>query len=128
MKKINWLTAAFILILTLIVIAANLGLGPVYFPFMYSLPGLDKIGHFLLMGILAFLVNLVLDLKKIQLFRRDFLVGSLAVLLVVTLEEISQLFLVFRAFSLLDLIFDLGGILLGSRLAARYKEKHTPEL
>lgn len=126
MKRINWITAAFILILILIVITANLGLGPDYFPFMYSVPGLDKVGHFVLMGILAFLINLVLNLKKLRIFGQDFLIGSMAVLLVVALEEFSQLFLVFRAFSILDLVFDLGGILLGGKLACWYSGKREP--
>ena len=126
MIRINWITAAFILLLSLIVITANLGLGPVYFPFMYSFPGLDKVGHFVLMGILAFLINLVLNLKKLRIFGQDFLIGSMAVLLVVALEELSQLFLVFRAFSILDLVFDLGGILLGGQLASWYSGKREP--
>ncbi len=118
MKAIKWLTGVFILILILIVVIANLGLGSIYFPFIYSIPGLDKIGHFFLMGVLSFLINLLLKAKKIQLFSLDFLVGSLVVFLVVALEEISQLFLTYRAFSWLDLIFDIGGIFLGGRLAS----------
>jgi len=118
MKGIKWLTGIFILALTLIVIIANLGLGPIYFPFIYNAAGLDKVGHFFLMGMLSFLVNILLKSKKVIIFSLDFLIGSLVVTFVVALEELSQLFLVFRAFSWLDLVFDLGGIFLGGRLAA----------
>ena len=108
----------FILVLILIVLIANFGLGPEYFPFLYTIPGIDKVGHFFLMGILSFLVNLLFKAKKTQLFSLEILIGSLVVNLVVTLEELSQLFLIYRAFSWLDLAFDLGGIFLGGRLAS----------
>ena len=109
MKLIKWLTGVFILVLILIVVIANLGLGSTYFPFIYSIPGLDKIGHLFLMGVLSFLVNFLLKAKKVQILSFSFLLGSLVVILVVALEELSQLFLIYRAFSWLDLVFDLGG-------------------
>ena len=115
----KWLTGGFILLLILIVLIANLGLGPVYFPFVYDFPGLDKIGHFLLMGTLSFLVNTTLGAKKIRILSANLLLGNLLVILVVVLEEISQIFLVHRACSVLDLAFDLGGIILGGYAAQR---------
>ncbi len=125
MKLIKWLTGVFILVLILIVVIANLGLGSTYFPFIYSIPGLDKIGHFFLMGVLSFLVNFLLKAKKVQILSFSFLLGSLVVILVVALEELSQLFLIYRAFSWLDLVFDLGGIFLGGQLAAWLKKRQT---
>ena len=125
MKRIKWLTGLFILVLILIVVIANLGLGSTYFTFIYNIPGLDKIGHFFLMGILSFLVNFLLKAKKVQILSFSFLIGSLVVILVVALEELSQLFLIYRAFSCLDLVFDLGGIFLGGQLAAWLKKRQT---
>jgi len=125
MKGIKWITGLFILVLILIVITANLGLGYEYFPFMYTIPGLDKVGHFFLMGVLSILVNLLFKAEKTRLVSQDFLIGSLVVVLVVTLEELSQLFLIHRAFSWLDLAFDLGGIFLGGRLASWLVRKTT---
>ncbi len=115
----KWLTGGFILLLILIVIIANLGLGPIFFPFIYDIPGLDKIGHFCLMGTLSYLVNRTLGSKRIQILSANLLLGNLLVILVVGLEEISQIFLVHRAFSVLDLAFDLGGIILGGYIAQR---------
>lgn len=117
MRKIKFLTGGFILILILIVVIANLGQGPVYFPFIYAVPGLDKVGHLLLTGTLSFLVNILLKTDKTNFLSIKILKGSLIIVLVVTLEELSQIFLSYRAFSWLDLAFDLGGILLGGRLA-----------
>ena len=122
MKLVKWLTGAFIIALFLIVVIANLGLGSTYFPFIYSIPGLDKIGHFFLMGVLSFLINFLLKTKKIRLLSLDILLGSLVVVLVVTLEELSQIFLVYRAFSWLDLVFDLGGVVLGGQVAVWLKK------
>jgi hypothetical protein len=117
MARVKWLTGGFILVLVLIVLIANLGLGPVYFPFIYHYPGLDKVGHFILMGLLSLLINSLYIAEKIRFFSLRILKGSLAVFLVVFLEELSQIFLTYRAFSWLDLAFDLGGIILGGRLA-----------
>ena len=122
MKLVKWLTGAFIIALFLIVVIANLGLGSTYFPFIYSIPGLDKIEHFFLMGVLSFLINFLLKTKKIRLLSLDILLGSLVVVLVVTLEELSQIFLVYRAFSWLDLVFDLGGVVLGGQVAVWLKK------
>lgn len=119
MKWLKWLTGVFILTLILIVLIANLGLGRTYFPFIYDVPGVDKVGHFLLMGILSFLVNLLLKTKRVQISSLNILLGSLLVTFVVVLEELSQIFLIYRAFSWLDLAFDLGGIFLGGHLASR---------
>ena len=74
MKLIKWLTGVFILVLILIVVIANLGLGSTYFPFIYSVPGLDKIGHFFLMGVLSFLINLLLKAKKNPALLTGFLI------------------------------------------------------
>ena len=117
MNKITWLTGGFIFLLILIILIANLGLGPVYFPFIYNYPGLDKIGHLLLMGLLSFLVNTFLKGKKITVLSLKLLKGSLIVFFLVALEEFSQILLASRAFSLLDLAFDLAGIIVFGRLA-----------
>ncbi len=114
--------------LVVIVVFANLGLGPVYFPLVFNVPGLDKVGHFFLMGMLTLLVNVLFKSKRIQILSLNFFLGSLLVTLVVTLEELSQLFLIYRAFSWLDLFFDLGGIFLGGRLAYRMMKKREVEV
>ena len=103
-------TMLFIGFLILIVVVANLGLGPTIFPFIYLIPGGDKIGHFLLMGLLSFLVNTLLKGTRTQILSFELLKGSIIVGVIVTLEELSQLFLMYRAFSLIDLIFDYAGI------------------
>ncbi|MGB2963556.1 MAG: VanZ family protein [Anaerolineales bacterium] len=113
----KWITIVFIVLLILIVIVANLGLGPSFFPFIYQIPGGDKLGHFFLMGILSFLVNIILKTKKIRIFSINFLLGILIVMAIVTIEELSQIFLDYRVFSIIDLVTDYFGIVLFGYLA-----------
>jgi VanZ family protein len=114
----KWVTYIFIVLLILIVIAANMGLGPLFFSFVYLLPGGDKAGHFILMGLLSFLINSVMRASRVQVFSFDLLKGSLIVMAIVTIEELSQIFLKYRGFSLFDLFFDYTGIIIFGRFAA----------
>lgn len=114
----KWLSIILGVILIFIVIVANLGLGPAVFPFIYLIPGLDKAGHFILMGVLSFLINSVMSASRANIFSVDFLKGSLIVIVIATIEEFSQLFLKFRAFSILDLFFDYSGIIIFGYFAA----------
>lgn len=114
----KWLSIILGVILIFIVIVANLGLGPAVFPFIYLIPGLDKAGHFILMGVLSFLINSVMSASRVNIFSVDLLKGSLIVIVIATIEEFSQLFLKFRAFSILDLFFDYSGIIIFGYFAA----------
>ena len=97
--------------------------------FVGNIPYGDKLGHFCLMGGFAFLLNLVLDARTIKFWKFNFLLGSLIVLTIVTLEEFSQIFIRGRTFDLGDLFFDYLGIFLFGELARficrRYKKKEV---
>ncbi|MBE0540853.1 MAG: VanZ family protein [Verrucomicrobia bacterium] len=111
---------AFVLFMAGLVALADSGHGRQFFRLADKVPGGDKIGHFLLFGMLAFLVNLVLRAAQIRLWRISFLKGSAAVLFVATLEEFSQLFLRSRSFDLGDLTADILGICFFGWLAKKY--------
>lgn len=117
------ITILFIIVLILIIVIANLGLGPTFFPFMYEISGADKVGHFLLIGILTFLVNIVLNRKMVKLLSRNVLLGSMIIMVIVTIEEFSQIFLQYRAFSLIDLLFDYLGIFVFGYLTRLVKQQ-----
>lgn len=108
---------AFFSLLTVVLLSANLGWNLSVLKFKDLMPHGDKVSHFFLMGGLAFFVNLLLNCKQKILFQRSILIGSLFVVIGVTLEEFSQLFIPRRNFDLLDLACDYLGILLFSRLA-----------
>lgn len=110
--------AIFVGLLAVIVIGADTGALPDFVRTLYSFPGGDKAGHFLLMGTLSALINLGLGANPAALGSRRFILGSIVVMVAVTLEEVSQLWFRTRTFSPLDLSFDYAGILCGAYLAS----------
>jgi polysaccharide biosynthesis protein VpsQ len=77
---------------------------------MYAFPNGDKVGHFFLLGILAFLVNLSLGGKTVGILSMHIQLGSLLVAVLSVVEEFSQSFFPARSASLLDLLASLFGI------------------
>lgn len=120
-KKSNILqmtcTVLFMLLLGLILYFANRGQMPAPITALYAFPLGDKIGHFVLMGLLGLSLNLLLPSR-----RQAVLPGSLAALCLVTLEEISQLFFLSRSFSFSDLGFSILGILSADLALRRLKK------
>jgi len=84
---------------------------------VYTLPLGDKISHFFLMGGFAFFVNLALSCRTFTFRKKQILTGSAVVLILVLLEEFSQIYFPYRTFSIGDIIADTGGIILFSYLA-----------
>jgi hypothetical protein len=122
-----WLAAAFLLLIILIIIAADLGWAGRFFPWVAYVPGQDVTAHFILIGSLAMLVNLALNRRSLRIARRSVQLGSVIVLLVVTIEEFSQLWISTRGFSLYDLSADILGILiLGGRGSAKLHARFSP--
>ena len=83
---------------------------PPVIKFTESIPFFDKIGHFFLMGIFAFIVNMALSCKTFSVGDYNILTGSTVVLALVLLEEFSQIFITYRSFSYFDILFDILGI------------------
>jgi hypothetical protein len=68
-SMVKWIALCFILVILVIVLLADLGIIPGFLAGLYNFPNGDKVGHFLLMGILALLVVLsvvVNSVKKIS--------------------------------------------------------------
>lgn len=108
----RWIFAAGWLVLVgLIIFCADRRLLTPVFRFITAHPGSDKAGHFVLIGGTAFLLNLALGLREVRWLGRGWLLGSVLVGAVFTLEEISQLWFPARTFDLLDLAGDYAGIL-----------------
>lgn len=114
--RIKILTIVYILILAGIIVLADLK-GTSFFAFLQYIPYGDKVGHFCLMGMFAFLLNLTLRAKTISVWRFNYLLGSLIVATVVTLEEFSQIYISGRTFDLIDLLFDFAGIFIFGEIA-----------
>lgn len=115
--RIKILAAIYFLILAAIVFLVDRPATQPLFRFVYNIPVGDKIGHFCLMGLFSLLLNLALKAKAIKIGKFNFLLGSLIVLVVVVVEEFSQLWVRGRTFDAGDLLFDFAGIVLFGELA-----------
>lgn len=107
----KWLTILFALFILFIIILADLGhlslLG-----FLNRIPFGDKVGHFILYGILTLLLDLTLLRSKRFTLRPSLLVLRVALILAVLIgiEEYSQQFFAKRTFDLVDLMFSYLGV------------------
>ncbi len=115
--RIKILAVIYIFILAGIIVLADVRQTQFLFSFIRSLPFGDKIGRFFLMGIFSLLVNLALSAKTVQLWKFKYLLGSLIVSAIVTLEEFSQIFVRGRTFDAGDLIVDFAGIVFFGEIA-----------
>lgn len=113
------LAAAYFAVVALIIWLADHRDTQFIFGWLQALPGGDKLGHFLILGGFAFVLNHSLRYRTASLGGKPVLLGSLIVLLLAVAEETSQLFIPGRTFDLLDLAADALGILLLGRLACR---------
>jgi polysaccharide biosynthesis protein VpsQ len=88
---------------------------------------MDKVGHFLLMGILAYLANLAWKNKTIQILSMKIPIAILLIALIVGAEEYSQKFFVTRTSSWADFGASLLGILLIGWFCSQWTLKHVSE-
>lgn len=117
----KWLTILFTLFILLIIVLAdtgNLGLLAV----VYHIPYADKLGHFILYGILALLINLTLFRSLPNRNRVGVVLASGVILgLLIGLEEFSQRSFTTRTFGLDDLSASYLGVIVFSWLAVKSK-------
>jgi polysaccharide biosynthesis protein VpsQ len=125
--KLKWLAALYVLFLVVLVFLVDQKQYQFLFRFVRQTPHADKVGHLLLMGLFSFTINLALSARRISIGRVSLLLGSLIVLLVVTLEEFSQRYVRYRTFDLLDLLFDYTGIFLFGQLALYLMKRRRPQ-
>ena len=118
----KWLAILFFLFIILVIVLADMGALPRIFSWVYDFPGGDKIGHFVLYGILTFLLDLAFfqSLPHSDWKRVAVMIG-LVLALLIGLEEFSQKWFVRRTFSLLDLSFSYLGVLFFSWVALKRK-------
>ena len=119
MRK-NWPTYLIVICALLIVIMVDSGNLPRSITRLYDFPNGDKLGHFLLMGLLSYFLNstAIASLPRIEPATLIWRV-SLTLAFIVTLEELSQQFFPRRTFSLVDLAFSYAGIVFFGWLVVR---------
>jgi len=104
-----WFFLYCIFIVTVLLVA-DLGLMPNISALLHGYSGLDKVGHFILVGILAWLFNSAFRLGQLNLGGLKIFVGTIVIATVVTLEEVAQLWIYTRRFELIDLLAGYLGI------------------
>ena len=124
--RIKILLVVYFFVLAFIIFVADRKGTRYLLDFVGNIPYGDKIGHFCLMGGLAFLLNLVLNAKTFSFLKINWLIGSLIVFIVVTLEECSQIFIRGRTFDWGDLAVDYLGILIFGELAKLICRRNKP--
>jgi polysaccharide biosynthesis protein VpsQ len=117
MKQIRIITIAFFLFFVYVIWAADNNVLPAWIIALYHYPNGDKVGHFLILGLLAFLINCSLPNLTVRLFTLSVPIGTMIVTALAIVEEISQSFFPARTFSLLDLGSSLSGIIVYSFLS-----------
>ena len=115
-SRLRVLTLLYGLTLILLVVVADRG--SLVTSYLAGLPAGDKVGHFVLMGLMAYLLNSSLGGKEVRWRRVAVLKGSLLVAILVVLEEFSQIWIAHRSFEPADLAADFAGIWFFSRWAA----------
>ena len=116
----------FIVFISYMIYSANTGSIPPIIRQIYMFPGGDKVGHIVLLGLLSFFVNNYLYPRHIRILGKSIFMGTLIVFCLITLEELSQLFIAMRAFDLRDLFCSYLGILAGD-VSVRYMNKKQVE-
>jgi polysaccharide biosynthesis protein VpsQ len=117
MKKIRIITLLFFLFICFVIFSADTSRMPSWMYLIYHFPNGDKVGHFGLYGIMAFLMNISFPNWKYRVGSFILPGGGLLFSVFSILEEISQSFFASRSSSLLDVACSLLGILVFSVLS-----------
>jgi hypothetical protein len=99
------------------VIIANRGDGGSWWPFLDHIPYGDKVGHIGLFGTLSFLCNLAFPKFRLRFLPRFVTATTFVLLVLISLEELSQAFIPSRTCDIKDWLADLTGLFAG-QLAA----------
>lgn len=112
-NTVRALAFGFAALLIAMVVIADREQGSQWWPFVERIPYSDKFGHLALFGTLSFLCNLAFPNPP-----RGFITTTTLVLLVIiSLEELSQAFIPGRTLDIFDWLADFTGLAIG-QLAA----------
>ena len=106
----------FFLFICWVTYEANLGQYNTFIMLGRKIPSGDKIGHFLVYGIMALLLNYSLRFARISILKMTVYTGSVVVFSFAIIEEFTQLAFESRTFDYADMISDVAGIALFSLL------------
>ena len=102
-----------------VIVCADRGAWRGFFGWINRLPLGDKAGHIFLIGIMAHLLNRALTGRALSLGSLRWQLGGLIIGVVMTIEEISQIWIPSRTFDWGDLAANYAGILIAEWRARR---------
>ena len=106
------ISCCFFLFIIWVIYLANTGQQSIFFELVRFIPFGDKIGHLMLFGLLTLFANLASGFRVFSVATKHVFWGTAAVLVFVTIEELSQYFLPARTLDIYDYSADIVGILL----------------
>lgn len=112
-----WPFCAWLLLVAGFIGYANSGFGSAFLLWLHQIPWGDKLGHFLLVGSLAFFLNHALRQRRVGILNWRVLLGGALVAVAITLEEISQIWIPHRQFDFGDLAANYAGIAFAGLIA-----------
>jgi polysaccharide biosynthesis protein VpsQ len=123
-QAIRWVAVGFAVLLVVVIILADYRHLPSFITMLYSFAYGDRIGHFVLFGLLSFLLRVAFPIPTIRALKREIPVFTLVLVVFIITEEISQIFIPARTFSWGDLAASLAGCGLGWGIGCWVNRKH----
>lgn len=111
-KYFSIITLCFSVFFLWIIYKANTDQDTIFFTIAHSLPYGDKVSHIVVFGLLSYLFNLTMSFKTSNILNLDIYVGSLAVIIISAVDELSQSLIPTRTIDFLDFIASITGIVL----------------
>ncbi len=120
----KYITVLFTIFIIFVIVLADSGNIPPFIRSIYDFKNGDKLGHFILYGLLTFFITRTF-LFSLPSKSRSWVTLSIGLILAlgIALEEFSQKYFSTRTFDLIDLSASFLGVLVGGRAA--YKIKKT---
>lgn len=112
MRKVFLVFACgFFIFILWVIYLANTGQSSVFFELVSLIPYGDKVGHFMLFGILTLATNIGLRFSTWSCGKKSIYWGATLVFIFAGVEELSQHFVSSRTLDITDFSADLAGII-----------------
>ena len=100
----------FFIFICWVIVLTNLDQKLHFMRILEGVPHGDKVGHFLLYGFLAGLVNVALRFRRLNIWSLDINMAGVIVICFAIAEEFTQLALAIRTFEVADMLADVLGV------------------
>ena len=119
----KYISALFLIFIIAVIVLADNGSLPHFIRAIYDFPNGDKVGHFILFGLLSFFITRAF-LSSFPSKPRGWVALSigLTLALLIALEEFSQKFFSTRTFDLVDLLASYAGVATFAFLAVYWRK------